>query len=112
MVLKINLLQAEEPEKAVTTHPELVASVARLVKQEGATPIIADSPGSGYKYDVKTLEKLYRTCGIYSAITIVNDSHALIDENECIRCYCCHEMCRSEAVELRRGLLYRMINRQ
>lgn len=65
IVLKINLLQAQRPEKAVTTHPILVAAVARMVKKAGGHPIIADSPGAGYKR--KALDRIYRTCGIYEA---------------------------------------------
>jgi len=60
IVLKANLLQAARPEKAVTTHPSVVASVARRVKNAGATPVIADSPGSGYGYNKRTLDKIYR----------------------------------------------------
>ncbi len=60
IVLKVNLLAAAEPEKAVTTHPGVVASVARMTKELGATPVIADSPGSGYPYTKKTLERTYR----------------------------------------------------
>ena len=68
IVLKVNLLLPQKPEKAVTTHPAVVAAVARMVKRAGATPIIADSPGAAYKYNKKTMDKFYRTCGIYSAI--------------------------------------------
>jgi uncharacterized protein (DUF362 family) len=67
IVLKVNLLQPAKPEKAVTTHPAVVAAVARLVKDEGALPIIADSPGSGYPYTERMLEKIYQTCGMYHA---------------------------------------------
>ena len=42
IVMKVNLLQAATPEKAVTTHPAVVAAVSRLTKQEGAEAIIAD----------------------------------------------------------------------
>ena len=47
IVLKVNLLREARPEAAVTTHPSVVAAVAHLAKKEGATPIIADSPGGG-----------------------------------------------------------------
>jgi uncharacterized protein (DUF362 family)/Pyruvate/2-oxoacid:ferredoxin oxidoreductase delta subunit len=67
IVLKVNLLQAAAPEKAVTTHPTLVATMGRLVKQEGASPIIADSPGSGLPYNRRTLERLYQTTGMAQA---------------------------------------------
>jgi len=62
IVLKPNLLQAAPPEKAITTHPAVVAAVAQAVKEAGATAVIADSPGSGYRYNEKTLDRVYRTC--------------------------------------------------
>ncbi len=67
IVLKVNLLREAKPEAAVSTHPSLVAAVARLAKEEGAKPIIADSPGGGYRYSAKTLDKIYRTCGMHQA---------------------------------------------
>jgi formate hydrogenlyase subunit 6/NADH:ubiquinone oxidoreductase subunit I len=36
--------------------------------------------------------------------------YASIDRGACIRCYCCHEMCPRDAIELRPGLLYRVLN--
>jgi uncharacterized protein (DUF362 family)/Pyruvate/2-oxoacid:ferredoxin oxidoreductase delta subunit len=67
ITLKANLLGAVPPEKAVTTHPSIVAAVGKLAKKEGALPLIADSPGSGYFYNEATLKKLYKTCGMYDA---------------------------------------------
>jgi len=67
IVLKVNLLQPAKPEKAVTTHPGVVAAMARMAKKERAFPVIADSPGTGYRYNEKMLDKLYRTCGMYEA---------------------------------------------
>ena len=67
IVLKTNLLLAAKPERAATTHPEVVAAVGRLAKQAGATAVITDSPGSGYEYNERTLTRVYRTCGMYQA---------------------------------------------
>lgn len=67
IVLKANLLQPAAPDQAVTTHPRVVAAAARLVKSAGASPIIADSPGAGYKYTSKTLNTLYRKSGMFDA---------------------------------------------
>jgi uncharacterized protein (DUF362 family)/ferredoxin len=36
---------------------------------------------------------------------------AEIDDNKCIRCYCCHEMCQEKAVYLHKSLLHRFSNR-
>ncbi len=67
IVLKANLLLPAKPEQAVTTHPRVVAAIARMVRREGASALIADSPGSGYKYNEKILNTLYRECGMFDA---------------------------------------------
>jgi uncharacterized protein (DUF362 family)/Pyruvate/2-oxoacid:ferredoxin oxidoreductase delta subunit len=67
VALKVNLLSAARPEQAVTTHPAVVAAIAALVKQEGAKPFIIDSPGSGYRYNKKMMDKTYRLTGMYQA---------------------------------------------
>jgi uncharacterized protein (DUF362 family)/NAD-dependent dihydropyrimidine dehydrogenase PreA subunit len=67
IVLKVNLLQGVAPEKAVTTHPKVVTAAGRLVKQAGAVPIIADSPGAGLPYNKKTLDRVYRITGMHQA---------------------------------------------
>lgn len=33
----------------------------------------------------------------------------VVDRNKCITCYCCHEFCQSNAIELRMGLLGRLL---
>ncbi|MEE8638886.1 MAG: DUF362 domain-containing protein [bacterium] len=63
VVLKVNLLRGSRPERAVTTHPAVVKAVAAAVREAGATPILADSPGSGLPYTERTLEKCYRRSG-------------------------------------------------
>ena len=45
IAVKINLLRAAPPEKAVTTHPETLGCVLRALKAAGAEPFVADSPG-------------------------------------------------------------------
>ena len=48
VVLKVNLLMGKSPDKAVTTHPELVRAVVKIIKNAGGIPIIADSPGGPF----------------------------------------------------------------
>jgi uncharacterized protein (DUF362 family)/NAD-dependent dihydropyrimidine dehydrogenase PreA subunit len=67
IALKANLLRPVEPDKAATTHPAVVAAVGELAKQEGAIPVVVDSPGSGYEYKKRTLERVYRVCGMQNA---------------------------------------------
>jgi len=67
IALKPNLLAAAEPEKAVTTHPSVLMAVALLAKRAGADVLIAESPGSGYPYTDKILQRTYRTTGMDGA---------------------------------------------
>ena len=60
ILLKPNLLVATAPEKAVTTHPEIVRAVARLVKKVGGVPVIGDCPSPATK-----LSTALRNSGIY-----------------------------------------------
>jgi uncharacterized protein (DUF362 family) len=48
-------LSPKEPSKAVTTHPEIVRVVIKLVKEAGAVPIVGDSPGGAIKKYKKCL---------------------------------------------------------
>ncbi|MGM0770323.1 MAG: DUF362 domain-containing protein [Halobacteriota archaeon] len=45
VLLKPNLLAAELPEKAVTTHPAIVSAVCELVVEAGGIPIVGDGSG-------------------------------------------------------------------
>ncbi|PLX84599.1 MAG: (4Fe-4S)-binding protein [Desulfuromonas sp.] len=47
VLLKPNMLAGKAPEKAVTTHPELVRGVIRLVQEAGGIVSVGDSPGLG-----------------------------------------------------------------
>jgi len=62
VLLKVNLLSAREPEKAVTTHPELVRAVALAVREAGGEPYIGDSP-SGL-FSKRALRNAYKRSGL------------------------------------------------
>ncbi len=64
VMLKVNLLSATSPEKAVTTHPALVEAVVRLVQEAGGLPLIADSPGHSVPYNRMGLRRAYRISGM------------------------------------------------
>jgi uncharacterized protein (DUF362 family)/NAD-dependent dihydropyrimidine dehydrogenase PreA subunit len=66
--LKVNLLQAAKPEQAITTHPAVIEAMVRLVKEAGATPFIADSPGSGIPYTEEGLRQVYQTTGMLDLV--------------------------------------------
>ena len=58
ILLKPNLLAAKAVSSAVTTHPQVVKAVIRLVKEAGATPVVGDSPGVG------SARKVADRCGL------------------------------------------------
>jgi uncharacterized protein (DUF362 family)/ferredoxin len=62
VLLKPNLLAGKAPEKAVTTHPEIVRQVILLAKAAGGIVSVGDSPGLG------TPESVARKCGILQAV--------------------------------------------
>ena len=67
IALKVNLLMAAEPEKAITTHPRLAAAVGNLTKAQGAKAFILDSPTGAYQYNERTMKRVYRACGMSRA---------------------------------------------
>lgn len=58
VLLKPNVLASYRPEECVTTNPEIVRAVARLVKEAGAFPAVGESPGIG------SLDRCAKTAGI------------------------------------------------
>ena len=62
VLLKVNLLAPARPEQAVTTHPELLRGVIRLVKEAGGIACVGDGPGVG-----DTLTNL-KACGMAKVI--------------------------------------------
>jgi uncharacterized protein (DUF362 family)/Pyruvate/2-oxoacid:ferredoxin oxidoreductase delta subunit len=62
VLVKPNLLKACPPEAAVTTHPEVVRCVIRLVHEAGGKAFVGDSPGIG------DLEKVAEKAGILAVV--------------------------------------------
>ncbi|OGV70887.1 MAG: hypothetical protein A2283_03625 [Lentisphaerae bacterium RIFOXYA12_FULL_48_11] len=58
VLIKPNLLTDRPPEQAVTTHPEVVRAIIRILKQHGAVPFVADSPANVVK-----IEKVWEKTG-------------------------------------------------
>ncbi|MDD5482674.1 MAG: DUF362 domain-containing protein [Kiritimatiellae bacterium] len=56
VLIKPNLLTDRAPEKAVTTHPEIVRALIKTVRRCGGTPLVGDSPAGVMKMD-SVLEK-------------------------------------------------------
>ena len=62
VLVKPNLLMPKTPGEAVTTHPVVIRALVRLLKQEGATVLIGDSPGG--PFNTPLLKLLYKRCGL------------------------------------------------
>jgi len=62
VLIKPNLLKACSPDAAVTTHPEIVRAVIRLVHEAEGIPFIGDSPGIGEE------EEVFNRSGILTVI--------------------------------------------
>lgn len=62
VLLKVNLLMAKPPERAVTTHPAFVRALAEEIISAGGSVVIADSPGG--PYTVALLNSVYHQSGM------------------------------------------------
>lgn len=62
IALKANLVSFAAPEKAVTTHPTVLAVLCDMITERGASVVIGDSPGG--LYNAAFVGKVYRACGL------------------------------------------------
>lgn len=64
--IKVNLVCEMVPEKCGTTHPTIVASVAKLlINQCNCTVTVGDSSGAAYTHS--SMNSIYKTCGMTAA---------------------------------------------
>lgn len=66
VLLKPNLLMAKEPEAGITTHPQVVRGVARLLKPLGCKPYLGDSP-SVWGNQIENIDQVYAYTGMKRA---------------------------------------------
>ena len=63
VVIKPNLVMAKSPVFSATTHPAVIQSVIRWIRERGVTDItVAES--SGGLYTAEHMNRVYRTCGM------------------------------------------------
>ena len=66
VLLKANMVRQMSPDKAATTHPALLAAIAKkIISETGAEVVIGDSPGG--LYTSQHMSSVYRICGINEA---------------------------------------------
>lgn len=75
IAIKVNLVAAATPDKAVTTNPVLVKVLCEEIVKRGAYAIIGDSPGG--LFNSNTLRNIYKESGMLSLVSeniSVNDN--------------------------------------
>ncbi len=75
VLIKPNLLSGKSPEKAVTTHPEIVQQVILLAQGAGGIVSVGDSPGIG------KAESVARKCGILAVVEATGARFAPFEES-------------------------------
>lgn len=65
ILIKPNLLIPRSPDEAITTHPEVLRVVIRLVKEAGGVPVVGDSPAG------RATERLLRHLADRTGMTAV-----------------------------------------
>ncbi len=79
VLIKPNLLRANTPDKAVTTHPVVIYAIIKSLKKRGVTDItVADSPGGRHTSSV--MKNIYKTCGIDEVCKKTNVKTYIDDE--------------------------------
>lgn len=63
VLIKVNILNADRPEKAVTTHPALLRSVIRCVKEVGGEAVVGEASGIAYE----DTERAWQVSGLKKA---------------------------------------------
>ncbi len=72
VLLKPNMLSARSPEKAVTTHPEVVRALIRMVKTAGGLPVVADSGMSVMRMEQVWEKTGFKTMCAEESVPLVN----------------------------------------
>lgn len=60
VLLKPNLLSAKNPDRAITTHPSVLAALVAAVREAGGSPSVGDSPGGA----LRGVERVWRNTGM------------------------------------------------
>src|SRR6056297_1971216 len=75
VLVKPNMLAGKTPDRAVTTHPEIVRAVIKQVQAAGGIVSLGDSPGIG------SPESVARKCGLIEVVEETGASFAPFAES-------------------------------
>lgn len=82
VLIKVNLLSRALPEKAVTTHPEVVRAIIRSVRASGGVPIVGDSPGGPNPHS--QVKRIWQDSGI-GAVCAAEGAELVLFDDDCVR---------------------------
>jgi len=82
VLLKVNLLAKAVPERAVTTHPELVRSLIKSVRAAGGIPVVGDSPGGPNTPGM--VRRVWQETGI-GEVCADEDVELVLFDDDCVR---------------------------
>lgn len=63
VLVKPNLLMSKSPESGITTHPEVVRAVIRILKEIDCKIVVGDGPSVFFQY-IENVDKVYDITGI------------------------------------------------
>ena len=63
IAIKANLVSMMKPERAATTHPDLLCALTELLKERGAEVVLGDSPGG--LYNLAYVNRVYAATGMH-----------------------------------------------
>ena len=63
IAIKANLVSMMKPERAATTHPDLLCALTELLKERGAEVVLGDSPGG--LYNLTYVNRVYAATGMH-----------------------------------------------
>jgi len=72
ILIKPNMLTDRTPDQAVTTHPELVRAIIRIIREHGSNPVVADSPASVVKLETVWEKTGYRQLCEEENVPLIN----------------------------------------
>ena len=75
IAIKVNLVTSAKPEKAATTHPVLLCSLVRTLRERGADVVVGDSPGG--LYNAAYVGRVYSATGMKA----VEQAGGLLNQN-------------------------------
>jgi uncharacterized protein (DUF362 family)/NAD-dependent dihydropyrimidine dehydrogenase PreA subunit len=80
IAVKVNMMTRIKPERAATTHPQIVFALCELLKERGASVVVGDSPGG--PFSLAYLSAVYSGTGmrqVLDAGATLNDDFSIVE---------------------------------